>query len=208
MRSFLTRGRVQHGRPDARTLLGVAPKARLLLDNAALPPERDVVAVEFATAEPHTVGRNGDGNAPAPGDLFDAVVLADVLDRVVRPADAVRAARDLLTPGGRILVLQQVAPSDYALRALLNAVLRLRDPSHTSTPTRQELRRMLDCGGLVLDRDVVWTQPEPLSPEPGRPGAGPGADFLGHLAENGVPGLVEDGRWLAVRVATVLRMKG
>ena len=70
-------------------------------------------------------------------------------------ADAPRAAREMarvLTPGGRLLFIDNIAPEDSELDAIMNDWERRRDPSHVRAYTETEWRSMLAEAGLTVTR--------------------------------------------------------
>jgi ubiquinone/menaquinone biosynthesis C-methylase UbiE/catechol 2,3-dioxygenase-like lactoylglutathione lyase family enzyme len=70
-------------------------------------------------------------------------------------ADALRAAREMarvLTPGGRLLFIDNIAPEDPELDRIMNDWERRRDPSHVRAYTETEWRAMLAEAGLTVTR--------------------------------------------------------
>ena len=70
-------------------------------------------------------------------------------------ADAPRAAREMsrvLTPGGRLLFIDNIAPEDPNLDEIMNDWERRRDPSHVRAYTETEWRAMLAEAGLSVTR--------------------------------------------------------
>jgi ubiquinone/menaquinone biosynthesis C-methylase UbiE len=70
-------------------------------------------------------------------------------------ADAPQAAREMarvLTPGGRLLFIDNTAPEDLDLDAIMNDWERRRDPSHVRAYTETEWRAMLAEAGLTVTR--------------------------------------------------------
>jgi ubiquinone/menaquinone biosynthesis C-methylase UbiE len=70
-------------------------------------------------------------------------------------ADAPRAAREMtrvLTPGGRLLFIDNIAPEDPELDHRMNDWERRRDPSHVRAYTETEWRSMLAEAGLTVSR--------------------------------------------------------
>ena len=87
----------------------------------------------------------------APGS-FDLVGCARVLHHVHRPelvvAELARAAR----LGGRVLVVDQIAPSDPLLALDVDRFERARDPSHERLLADVDVRLLLEANGLVVTR--------------------------------------------------------
>jgi ubiquinone/menaquinone biosynthesis C-methylase UbiE/catechol 2,3-dioxygenase-like lactoylglutathione lyase family enzyme len=70
-------------------------------------------------------------------------------------ADAPRAAREMarvLTPGGRLLFIDNIAPEDPDLDRIMNNWEKRRDPSHVRAYTETEWRSMLAEAGLTVTR--------------------------------------------------------
>ncbi len=101
--------------------------------------------------ETFEVGRNGD----SPGD-FDVVVLADVLEHLHDPVDAIDRCARLLRPGG---VLCIVTPDPSSLTARLAGgrwwgYL----AAHTVLLPRRTLRELISARGLVISDDVPFVR--------------------------------------------------
>ena len=80
--------------------------------------------------------------------------------------------------GGRVLVIDQIAPADPLAAIELDRFERARDPSHTRLLPDTDIRSLLDANGLVL-RASRESSEEPRDldavPRPGRlRRAGPG----------------------------------
>jgi ubiquinone/menaquinone biosynthesis C-methylase UbiE len=70
-------------------------------------------------------------------------------------ADALHAVREMarvLTPGGRLLFIDNIAPEDPELDQIMNDWERRRDPSHVRAYTETEWRSMLAEAGLTVTR--------------------------------------------------------
>jgi 2-polyprenyl-3-methyl-5-hydroxy-6-metoxy-1,4-benzoquinol methylase len=100
------------------------------------------------------------------GEQFDVIVLADVLEHLVDPADLVTRLRDqqLLAPGGRIVVSIPNA-SHIALLALLATgdfpyrPAGLLDATHLRFFTLTSMRRLLEETGFTITRVRRTTKP-------------------------------------------------
>ena len=95
------------------------------------------------------------GNGDSPGH-FDAVVLADVLEHLDDPVDAIDRCAELLKPGG---VLCIVTPDPSSLTARLAGprwwgYL----PGHTVLLPRKTLRELISASGLVISADVPFVR--------------------------------------------------
>ena len=112
------------------------------------------------------------------GDATDAAVRADSFDlagslrtlhHIARPELAVAELARVTRPGGRVLVVDQIAPVDPLAAAELNAFERARDPSHARALADIDLRHLFETNELVLLRAEYEQEPRDLGPVP-RPG--------------------------------------
>ena len=95
---------------------------------------------------------------------FDLVVERAVLHHTTRPELVVAEMTRVCRIGGRLLVIDQLAPFD-PLRALeLDRFERARDPSHTRLLSDGDLRALFEANNLVLIRSKVDTHDRPLEP--------------------------------------------
>lgn len=90
---------------------------------------------------------------PFPDGAFDLTGTLRTLHHVPRPelvlAELVRVTR----PGGRVLVVDQLAPMDPLDAIALDAFERARDPSHTRLLPDVDLRQLFEANRLVLLRE-------------------------------------------------------
>ncbi|HWI62568.1 MAG TPA: methyltransferase domain-containing protein [Symbiobacteriaceae bacterium] len=77
------------------------------------------------------------------------------------PAFCREAAR-VLRPGGRVVVLDNIAPEDPALDAFINTLEKLRDPDHGRAHRVSEWVAALSAAGLNVDEPRRFETPEPL----------------------------------------------
>ncbi len=143
--------RVESARPERGALLDVGPNVGTLL---ALAVERGWRArgVEL-NAEAARVCRERRGLDVLSGVLepgrfepgsFDVVVLADVIEHLGDPLGTVRLVRDVLRPGG-LLVISTPDIAGWAARAL-----QVKPDEHLYYFTPETMRRMLERAGLEL----------------------------------------------------------
>jgi 2-polyprenyl-3-methyl-5-hydroxy-6-metoxy-1,4-benzoquinol methylase len=101
--------------------------------------------------ESFSEGTNGD----SPGG-FEVVVLADVLEHLDDPVDAIDRCAQLLRPGG---VLCVVTPDPSSLTAkLAGARWWGYLPAHTVLLPRRTLRELISARGLVISADVPFVR--------------------------------------------------
>ena len=98
------------------------------------------------------------------GGTFDLVCQRAVLHHVPRPelvlAEMTRATR----PGGRLLVIDQLAPVDPLAAIELDRFERARDPSHTRLLSDGDLRALFEANSLMLIRSRVDAHDRELEP--------------------------------------------
>jgi ubiquinone/menaquinone biosynthesis C-methylase UbiE len=81
---------------------------------------------------------------------FDIVTVRTASHHFADIERAVREMARVIRPGGRVVVVDTTVPEDDALDAEINAIERLRDPSHVRNYRASEWRRMLRGAGLVV----------------------------------------------------------
>ncbi len=127
--------------PLVREVVGVDPVPELL----ALACERALPNVSFV---------EGDGTAlPFPDSSFDLAATQRTLHHVPRAERLLAELARVTRRGGRVLVIDQLAPDDPAEAAALHAFERARDSSHARLLTDAELRDLFAANGLALLRD-------------------------------------------------------
>jgi ubiquinone/menaquinone biosynthesis C-methylase UbiE len=95
---------------------------------------------------------------------FDLAGSLRTLHHIARPELAVAALARVTRPGGRVLVLDQIASVDPVAAAELNAFERARDPSHARALADIDLRHLFESNELVLLRNEYELEPRDLGP--------------------------------------------
>jgi SAM-dependent methyltransferase len=95
---------------------------------------------------------------------FDLVCERAVLHHVPRPELVVAEMARVTRRGGRLLVIDQLAPFDPLLAIELDRFERTRDPSHTRLLSDGDLRALFEANGLVLIRSRVEAHARHLDP--------------------------------------------
>lgn len=127
--------------PFVREIVGVDPVPELL----ELARERAAQNTEFV---------EGDGTAlPFPDGDFDLAGTHRTLHHIARPDLVVAELARVTRSGGRVLVVDQLAPDDGGEAAALHEFETVRDPSHERLLTDGELRELFDANGLALLRE-------------------------------------------------------
>jgi SAM-dependent methyltransferase len=89
---------------------------------------------------------------PFPDGSFDLGGTLRTLHHTRRPELVVAELVRVTRPGGRILVIDQLAPDDPLAAMELDRFERARDPSHTRLLSEIDLRQLFEANGLVLLR--------------------------------------------------------
>lgn len=126
-------------------------------------PELLALARERTVAHPNVTFVEGDAtHLPFEDGSFDLAGTLRTLHHVSRPelvlAELVRVTRR----GGRLLVVDQVAPVDPLAALALDRFERARDPGHTRLLPEIDLRQLFEANELVLVRDRHDDERRPL----------------------------------------------
>lgn len=161
-------------RGDERALDAGAGTAPLAF--ALAPHVREVVALElvpelldqarpYLDRYPNVTLVEGDA-AHMPFELgeFDLACERAVLHHVPRPELVVAEMSRVTRPGGRLLVIDQLAPVDPLAAIELDRFERARDPSHTRLLMDGDLRALFEANGLMLVRSRVEAHDRALDP--------------------------------------------
>jgi ubiquinone/menaquinone biosynthesis C-methylase UbiE len=131
--------------------LALAPLVREVV---GLDPVPELLALARERARPNTEFVEGDGTAlPFPDASFDLTGTHRTLHHVAEPERVVAELARVTTPGGRVLVVDQLAPDDPVAVAAQHEFETVRDPSHTRLLADGELRGLFAANGLSLLRE-------------------------------------------------------
>jgi ubiquinone/menaquinone biosynthesis C-methylase UbiE len=143
---------------------------------ALAPHVREVVAIDLVPELleqgrkrgerfPNVEFVEGDANAlPFEAGSFDLAGSLRTLHHIARPELAVAELARVTRPGGRVLVVDQIAPVDPIAAVELNAFERARDPSHARALADIDLRHLFESNDLVLRRNEYEREPRDLGP--------------------------------------------
>jgi len=133
--------------------LALAPVVREVI---GLDPVPELLALARERAAPNSEFVEGDGAAlPFPDGDFDLAGTHRTLHHVARPDLVVAELARVTRPGGRVLVVDQLAPDDPADAAALHEFETVRDPSHERLLSEVELRELFAANRLDLLRQSV-----------------------------------------------------
>jgi SAM-dependent methyltransferase len=90
---------------------------------------------------------------PFPDASFDLAGTLRTLHHVRRPELVVAELARVVRPGGRMLVVDQLAPVDPLAALSIDRFERARDPTHTRLLPEIDLRHLFEANGLVLVRE-------------------------------------------------------
>ena len=126
-------------------------------------PELLAQAQKRAERFPNVTFVEGDATKlPFEYGSFDLAGTLRTLHHIARPELAVAELVRVTRPGGRLLVVDQIAPVDPVAAAELNRFERARDPSHTRAFADVDLRGLFESNDLVLIRAEYEREPRDL----------------------------------------------
>jgi len=140
--------------PLVREVVGVDSASELL--NLARDRADEYENVSFVEADAMTL--------PFERASFDLGATLRTLHHVARPELVIAELTRVTRPGGRLLVIDQLAPDDPLAAFELDHFERARDPSHTRLLPDVDLRSFFDANGLVLLRAERHLEDRPLEP--------------------------------------------
>ena len=129
-------------------VMAVDASARMLETALALAQDRGLKGYEAVRADV--------GSLPFPDGSFDGVVSRYSAHHWPDVVGALREAARVLRPGGRVVVIDTIAPDEPALDTLVNALELLRDPTHGRNLRLDEWRAAFTGAGLEVVGERTW----------------------------------------------------
>ncbi len=126
----------------------IDPTPEMLEVAARLAAERGISNVAWTEARADALPF-GDG-------AFDIATSRFSIHHWPDPAASLREVVRVLRPGGRVVLVDLVAPAEAGLDTFLNTVELLRDPTHGRTPGARDWRSLVAGAGLVGDITREW----------------------------------------------------
>ncbi|MBV8479066.1 MAG: methyltransferase domain-containing protein [Actinobacteria bacterium] len=138
--------------PHVREAVGVDRVSELL----ALARERakGIANVEFVEGDAERL--------PFDDDSFDLAGTLRTLHHVPHPERVLAELTRVTRPGGRLLVIDQIAPVDPLDALAVDRFERARDPGHTRLLPDVDLRQLFEANGLVLVHERQDVERRPL----------------------------------------------
>jgi SAM-dependent methyltransferase len=135
--------------------LALAPLVREVV-GVELVPELLVHARELVSGLDNVTFVEGDAQAlPFAASSFDIVASSRTIHHVARPELAIAEMTRVTRPGGRLLMVDEIASADPLEALAQNRVEHLRDPSHARVLSDGDFRGLFDANWLVLRRFEV-----------------------------------------------------
>ena len=134
--------------PRVRAVVGVDITAEMLEHARALAGERAIRNVEFRLADVEAL--------PFAPESFDLAISRFSAHHWASPARALAEVARVLRPDGRFVLIDTVGPADPEADRFIDAVERLRDPSHRRAWTPAEWLAMFREAGLEGELLREW----------------------------------------------------
>ncbi len=142
--------------------LALAPLVREVIGVDAVPELLEHARREGAAFGNVTFAEADATQLPFTEASFELVSCARTLHHVRRPEVVIAELARVTGLGGRLLVVDQLAPADPLAALELDRFERVRDPSHTRLLPDGDLRDLFAANGLVLRRSQIDHEPREL----------------------------------------------
>ena len=134
--------------PAVATVAAIDPTPEMLAVASRLAAERGVANVTFTLATADAL--------PFPDASFDLAISRFSVHHWPQPESAFREIRRVVRPGGRLGVVDLLAPEDGPLDTFLNALELLRDPTHARSMRVSEWLALLGTAGFAAHLERAW----------------------------------------------------
>ena len=134
--------------PAVASVAAIDPTPEMLAVASRLAVERGAANVTFTRAAA--------GALPFPDASFDVAISRFSVHHWPQPDRAFREMRRVVRPGGRLAVVDLLAPEDGPLDTFVNAVELLRDPSHARSLRASEWLALLGAAGFAARLERAW----------------------------------------------------
>lgn len=172
----------QLGRPETLDLgCGAGHAAYALASGGAIVTAYDLSSEMLAVVQEQAAARGLDSIATRQGAAerlpfedasFDLVVTRYSAHHWSYAPACLRSIRRVLRPGGRLVVIDSIAPENPVADTLLQTIELLRDPSHVRDYRVSEWGAMLQVAGFAAPESDTWTLDVEFGPWIERQGAG------------------------------------
>lgn len=136
---------------SARTVIGADLTERMVESSTSLAEERGLVNVQFVVSDVVRM--------PFPSAYFDLVTCRLAAHHFADPDGAVAEVARVLKPGGRIILVDHIAPESPKLDQFINRLDWLRDGSHVREWTISEWLDKLRRVGIDAQEVKTWNLP-------------------------------------------------
>lgn len=100
---------------------------------------------------------------PVRSGSVDLVTIAQALHHIHQPVEVLKELRRVVSPGGRVLVVDSVATESVEEAAAMNELDLIRDPSHASFRSPSTIRVLVQAAGLAIVDDHLSVEQQRLS---------------------------------------------
>lgn len=135
--------------PGARHVTGIDLTAEMLDEARTLAAKRGITNLTFAEGDAEKI--------PFPDDRFDVVTCRIAAHHFPEIRRFCQEAYRVLRPGGKLLVVDNVAPEDDGQDRFINRLDKLRDPSHFRAWRVSEWQEFLTDAGFSVSLDRLFT---------------------------------------------------
>ena len=134
--------------PHVASVEGIDPTPEMLAVAARLAAERGIANVAWTEARADAL--------PFPDATFDIAISRFSIHHWPDPVCSLGEVARVLRPGGRVVLVDLVAPEEAGLDTFLNAVELLRDATHGRTLRASDWRACVNAAGLAGDIARDW----------------------------------------------------